>query len=217
MEEAGTETSWYNKRSTCPFCYLPDMTLRHQAECDGSTAIDATPAEVIDVEPTDLETDFDKAPPPPPLTINGGGKNLPVALISDIDHTLSFPDPAREFMDFSKSESDTPNGPVVAAIKIWYAESEKPTIYFVTNRTVAWRDVTVRWLIGQFSPQHYKWTLRMRPANDFFSSPASIKEGHLEEISKKHSVVQVWEDDDECIAMYRSHGLTVLDAKETWL
>jgi len=170
----------------------------------------------------ELETGFDKAPPPPPVT-TFGENNLPLALISDIDGTIAFMSmddsgkPTRDFMDFSKSESDVPNQKVIGLIRAWYSLSESPTIYFVTNRTVAWRDVTVRWLIKFFPPSSYRWTLRMRPANDFVSSAAAVKEVHLvNEIVKKFSVNQVWEDDDDCILMYRSRGLMVLDAKETW-
>lgn len=214
-EETWSETGWYGKRSTCPFCALPSMTMRHQAECDGTAVITALP-EQVEKEP-ELEETTGGAPPPPPLTINGGDNNRPVVLISDIDHTISFPDPSREFMDFSKSESDTPNVPVIRAILDWYAQAEKPTICFVTNRTGARRDVTVRWLIRFFPAGEYKWILRMRPPNDFYSSAAEVKEEHLTlDIAKKYSVQQVWEDDDECIAMYKMYGLTVFDAKETW-
>ena len=170
----------------------------------------------------ELQPGFDKAPPPPPITIFGE-RNLPPVLISDIDMTIAFisPDengnPSRVFNDFAKSDQDVPNQKVVGVIKAWYSLTENPTIYFVTNRAVGWRDVTVRWLVKVFPPAQYKWVLRMRPANDFFSTAATIKEAHLvNEIAKKYSVKQVWEDDDECILMYRSYGLVVLDAKETW-
>ena len=162
------------------------------------------------------------SPPPPPVK-TGGGSNLPLVLISDIDNTIAFLSvdesgkPTRDHLDFSKSDQDTPNQKVIGLIKAWYSLSENPTIYFVTNRAVGWRDVTVRWLVKYFPPSNYRWTLRMRPANDFFSSAASIKEGHLvDEITKKYSVQQVWEDDPDCILMYRSHDLVTMDAKETW-
>ena len=179
------------------------------------TVLDTTaPIESPEKEP-ELKLGDGGAPPPhPPRT--GGGDNLPPALISDIDHTIAFPT-REEFMDFSKCDSDVPNQIAIGVIKAWYAQAEKPTIYFVTNRAAGWRDDTVRWLIRFFPPGDYKWVLRMRPSNDFFSSPASIKEGFLvDEISKKHSVEQVWEDDDECILMYKTHGLLVQDAKETY-
>lgn len=170
----------------------------------------------------DTLTGSGDAPPPPPITI-WGEKNLPLLLISDIDNTIAFlpmdenSKPTRDFNDFAKSLDDVPNEKVIGLIKAWYSLSEGQTIYFVTNRAVGWRDVTVRWLIKYFPPTQYKWVLRMRPANDFYSSAASIKEGHLvNEIEKKFTVHQVWEDDPECILMYRSHGLTTLDAKETW-
>jgi hypothetical protein len=169
----------------------------------------------LEPKPIEPETDFDKSPPSPPSTVSGEN-NLPPVLISDIDHTIAWPN-RDEFMDFSKSENDIPNEEVIAKIKEWYSSTEKPTIYFVTNRAVGWRDVTVRWLIKYFPPSQYRWTLRMRPANDFYSSPASIKEDFLlDEISKKYSVHQVWEDDDECILMYQTYSLTVFDAKGTW-
>jgi hypothetical protein len=191
------------------------MTFRHQADCDGNAVTTALP-EQVEKEP-ELEETTGGAPPPPPLTINGGDNNRPVMLISDIDHTISFPDPNRDFMDFSKSESDTPNVPVIRAILGWYSATQTGTICFITNRAEGWRDVTVRWLIRFFPPSQYKWILRMRPPNDFYSSAADVKEEHLVHgISKKYSVQQVWEDDDECILMYKAYGLTVLDAKETW-
>ena len=167
------------------------------------------------VEP-ELKTGSGGEPPTPPVSIWGESEK-PLALISDIDHTIVFPSPDREFMDFSKSENDFPNPPVIRAIKEWYLSTESPTIYFVTNRAVGWHDVTIRWLVKYFSPAQYRWVLRMRPPNDFFSTPAMIKEQHLiNEIGKKCTVQQVWEDDDECIAMYQKYGLDVHDAKETW-
>jgi hypothetical protein len=170
----------------------------------------------------ELQTGFSKAPPPPRPTI-WGEKNLPLALISDIDRTIAFiplnesQKSTRDFNDFAKSDSDVPNQKVIELIKAWYSLTESPTIYFVTNRDVKWRDVTVRWLVKFFPTANYKWVLRMRPNDDLYSSAAGIKEDHLvNEIMKYYSVQQVWDDDDECIAMYRSHGLVVLDAKETW-
>ena len=170
----------------------------------------------------ETETGSGNAPPPPPVTIFGG-KNLPLVLISDIDNTIAFlpldegGEPTRDPIDFSKSENDVPNQKTIGLIEAWYSLSENPTIYFVTGRAVGWRDVTVRWLIKYFPPTRYRWVLRMRPANEFSSSAASVKESHLvNEIEKKFSVSQVWEDDPECILMYRSHDLIVLDAKETW-
>jgi hypothetical protein len=209
------------EREFCPLCLRKNPTAKHQAECDGMPLPTTPDAEPFEVEP-ELAPEFEKAPPPPPVTVFGE-RNLPLALISDIDLTIAFiplneeGGLARSFNDFAKSGDDVPNNKVVALIKAWYDLTESPTIYFVTNRDVKWRDVTVRWLVRFFPPASYKWVLRMRPANDFYSSAAAIKEAHLvNEISKKHSVQQVWEDDDECIAMYRSHGLTTLDAKETW-
>ena len=179
------------------------------------------PLEILEHVP-EIETGHGNVPPPPPVTIFGE-KNRPPVLISDIDNTIAFlspqqeGNPARDTNDFSKSESDLPNQKTIGLIEAWYSLTENPTIYFVTNRAVGWRDVTVRWLIKYFPPTRYKWVLRMRPANDFFSSAASVKEAHLvNEIEKKFSVSQVWEDDPECILMYRSHDLVVLDAKETW-
>jgi hypothetical protein len=176
---------------------------------------DTVVSEVTEPEP-ELQLASGGEPPVPPETI-WGESNLPAALISDIDHTISFPAPTREFMDFSKSLDDIPNNKVIALIKEWYSSTEKPTIYFVTNRAVGWRDVTVRWLVQFFPPAQYRWVLRMRPANDFVSLPWQVKEDHLvKDIAKKHSIKQVWEDDDECIAMYRHYRLTVFDAKDTW-
>lgn len=173
-------------------------------------------------ETLETETGGINVPPPNPPKI-WGERNLPPVLISDIDNTIAFlpmdeeGNPKRHTLDFSKSDDDILNRKVAELIKAWYSLTENPTIYFVTNRAVGWRDVTVRWLVKYFPPSSYRWTLRMRPANDFYSSAASIKEGHLvDEIAKKYSVQQVWEDDPECILMYRSHGLVVMDAKETW-
>jgi hypothetical protein len=148
-------------------------------------------------------------------------KVLSPVLISDIDNTIAFLNPdvptPRLPHDFSRSEEDTPNQNVIGLVKAWYSLTEDPRIYFVTNRDVKWRDVTIRWLIKLFPPASYKWTLRMRPNDDLFSSAAGIKEGHLvNEIMKYYSVQQVWEDDPDCITMYRLHDLVVMDAKETW-
>lgn len=208
-------------RDFCPLCLRKNPTAKHQAECDGTVLDVSTPIVPSDVE-RELKPEFDKPPPPPPITIFGE-KNLPLALISDIDNTIAFislddeKNLSRDFNDFAKSVDDVPNQKVVGMIRAWYSLTENPTIYFVTNRDVKWRDVTVRWLVRFFPPASYKWVLRMRPNNDLYSSAASVKEGHLvNEIAKKYSVNQVWEDDDDCIAMYKYYGLLVFDAKETW-
>lgn len=152
-----------------------------------------------------------------------GERNLPPVLISDIDNTIAFlppdgPDkPTRHVLDFSRSDEDVPNQKVIGLIKAWYSLTENPTIYFVTGRSVAWRDITVRWLVRQFPPGVYLWALRMRPANELNAPASVVKEAHLvNEITKKYSVKQVWEDDPECILMYLANGLLVMDAKETW-
>jgi hypothetical protein len=180
------------------------------------------PAQVESEHELELEDSRGVGPPPPPMTLFGE-KNLPPVLISDIDNTIAFlpldakGQPTRDFMDFSKSEDDVVNAKVVGLIRAWYSLTENPTIYFVTNRAVGWRDVTVRWLIKIFPPSSYRWNLRMRPANDFVSTAGEAKEQHLvNDIAKKFSVSQVWEDDDECILMYKSYGLLVFDAKDTW-
>ena len=148
---------------------------------------------------------------------------LPPVLISDIDGTIAFiatddvGSPVRLFNDFAQSGSDIPNQKVISLIKAWYSLTTEPEIYFVTNRDVRWRDVTVRWLIKIFPPAEYDWVLRMRPTNDLFSSAAGVKENHLaDEIIKYYRVEQVWEDDNDCISMYKLHDLLVFDAKETW-
>ena len=180
------------------------------------------PDNLCDVAEPELQPGFSKAPPPSPIKI-WGESNLPPVLISDIDRTIAFisPDedkqPTRAFNDFAKSLYDVPNEKVVSLVRAWYSLTENPTIYFVTNRDVKWRDVTVRWLVRVFPPASYRWVLRMRPSNDLYSSAAAVKEGHLvNEIVKKYSVQQIWEDDPECILMYQAHGLLVFDAKETW-
>jgi len=172
--------------------------------------------------PLETETGSGNAPPPS-LPKIWGESNLPPVLISDIDNTIAFlpfdekGTPARGVTDFSKSDNDIPNEKVMGLVKAWYSLTENPTIYFCTGRSAEWRDITVRWLVRYFPPSAYRWVLRMRPANDPFSSAASIKEGHLvNEIVKKYAVKQVWEDNPDCILMYRSHGLVVMDAKETW-
>lgn len=180
-----------------------------------------TPETLERERPPETLTGSGNAPPPHPTSI-WGENNLPLTLISDIDNTIAFISPddeglSRDSKDFSKSMDDIPNQKVIGLIKAWYSLSESPTIYFVTNRDVKWRDVTVRWLVRVFPPASYKWVLRMRPSNDVYSTAASVKEGHLvNEIAKKHSVSQVWEDDSECILMYKTYGLLVFDAKETW-
>jgi len=150
-------------------------------------------------------------------------KKLTPALISDIDGTIAFistdelGSPIRLFNDFANSDSDIPNRKVIDLIKAWYSLTSEPWIYFVTNRDVKWRDVTIRWLIKIFPPLQYNWTLRMRPTNDPFSSASGVKEYFLvDEIMRYYSVQQVWEDDEECILMYKAHDLLVFDAKETW-
>jgi hypothetical protein len=148
---------------------------------------------------------------------------LSPVLISDLDGTIAFiatddvGSPVRLFNDFAQSGSDIPNQKVVSLIKAWYSLMEDSEIYFVTNRDARWRDVTVRWLVKLFPPGEYSWTLRMRPTNDSLSSAAGAKENHLVgEIMKYYSVHQVWEDDKDCILMYKLHDLLVFDAKETW-
>ena len=165
----------------------------------------------------------DPRPPAWPPMTPWAEKKLPRVLISDIDQTIAFlpvdalGQPTRTFNDFAKSEGDVLNQKVAGLIKAWYSLSVDPTIYFVTNRDVRWRDVTLRWLTKNFSPVTYSWVLRMRPSNNLFSSAARVKEHHLvDEIMSRYNVKQVWEDDPDCIAMYQSHGLLVFDAKETW-
>jgi hypothetical protein len=150
-------------------------------------------------------------------------RKLPPVLISDIDGTIAFiaPDevggPTRLFNDFARSDEDIPNQKVVSLIKAWYSLTGDPKIYFVTNRDARWHDVTTRWLMRLFPPADYNWVLRMRPTNDPFSSAAGVKENHLvDEILPRYRVEQVWEDDNDCILMYKINELLVFDAKETW-
>lgn len=138
------------------------------------------------------------------------------AIIFDIDGTIcSSKDRLYhidgQYKDWDKFHEESKNsGKIENIVEILYLLSRKYDILLFTGRTEKYKELTERWLyVYNIEYDH----LFMRP-DDNYEKASILKEKWLNIVTKKSNIIAAFEDDTNCINMYRANGITCLEVKE---
>lgn len=129
-------------------------------------------------------------------------KDLPNAIICDIDGTLAHMGNHRGPFDWKKVGLDDPDYPIIEAMKAWKNYGTK--IILASGRDGSCREETIEWLKAADVPFD---ELFMRPVNDFRKDSIIKKEIFENEIKDKYNVIMVYDDRDQVVELWRSLGL----------
>ena len=132
-------------------------------------------------------------------------KNLPPAIICDLDGTISlFTEEMRSPYDASKCEHDLLNEPVADVINTYFNKGYK--ILFVSGREDKYREQTEKFLKKHFPDLTY--SLYMRKTGDMRKDTIIKKEIYVDNIWLSYYVRFVLDDRDQVVFGWRSIGLT---------
>jgi predicted kinase len=160
--------------------------------------IDALKRYVKELE--DLKNTFDLSPRPlikEPINHAIQDKNLPKAIICDLDGTLAFAE-NRNIYDASRSDEDKLNEAVAIVLKTF--ASIGYNILLVSGREEVYREPTIRFLEKFAIPFQQLW---MRKTKDFRKDAVVKKEIFDTEINDKYYVEFVLDDRDQVVKMWR--------------
>jgi predicted kinase len=137
------------------------------------------------------------------------GKDLPVAVICDLDGTLALLNGRNPF-DASKCDRDLPNTPVIECVKSMHAAGH--AIIFMSGREDKYREPTERFIAEHLPGIPYE--LHMRSSND--GRKDAIVKGELFDahVAEKYNVLFVLDDRNQVVDFWRSIGLTVFQVAE---
>lgn len=130
--------------------------------------------------------------------------NAPAAVMVDLDGTVAIMC-ARSPYDETRVCEDTPNGPVIAAVRAMHAAGY--AVVFCSGRTEGCRAATEKWLADHVAVPHAG--LHMRPAGDMRKDSVVKRDMFDRHIRGRWRVVCVFDDRDQVVAMWRGLGLTV--------
>jgi predicted kinase len=149
--------------------------------------------------------DFLLVKPQPPAYIDG----LPDAIISDLDGTLALLN-GRNPYDASLCEEDLVNNPIAEIVNRYYNSGDY-TIILVSGRSEEHRSQTERWLTQNCILYDL---LYMRTSGDNRKDAIVKHEIYQQHIADKYNVKFVLDDRQQCINLWRSLGLTVLQVAD---
>lgn len=132
----------------------------------------------------------------------------PQAIMIDIDGTVALRG-SRDPYDTSRYSEDTPNGPVVAAVRALVADGYQPV--FCSGRGEEFRDVTESWVRQHVTPD---FELHARPMGDRRRDDVIKLELFDKHIRTRWQVLGVFDDRRRVYEMWRSIGLTVFAVAE---
>jgi predicted kinase len=133
----------------------------------------------------------------------------PDAILVDLDGTVAIMG-RRSPYDTSRVHLDTPNQPVIRAVRAMYEAGH--TIIYCSGRTDDGREATEVWLDKHVGVPHAG--LHMRRTGD--SRKDSIVKKEIFERELKHAwhIVAVFDDRNQVVKMWRSLGLTVFQVAD---
>lgn len=138
-----------------------------------------------------------------------------LAIIIDIDGTVAHRG-SRDPFDETRVHEDTPNPPVVHAIKKYLDTGYKPL--FVSGRSAGCYTETLEWLQKHVLSgplfERYPVLLMMRAEKDFRKDSVVKQEIFNQHIRDVYNVEVVFDDRDQVVKMWRDLGLTVFQVAE---
>jgi predicted kinase len=127
---------------------------------------------------------------------------LPTAYLVDVDGTLTTGPHDRSPYDWDKVSQDKVNEPVARLIR---ALPRNTFVIVVSGRDGSCRKATYRWLVNN---EIWFDHLLMREAGDNRKDAVVKAEIFDRDIRNRYNVLGVFDDRDQCVALWRSLGLT---------
>ncbi|WP_018351265.1 AAA family ATPase [Longispora albida] len=144
-------------------------------------------------------------PDAPYKPLDGGTE----AVLVDIDGTVAVMG-ARSPYDWHRVGIDTPNAPVIAAVRAMHAAGHQ--VIYCSGRDEACRAETEAWLAEHVGVPYV--ALHMRPAGDQRKDSIVKKEIFNRELRHQYKIICVFDDRAQVVRMWRSLGLTVMQVAE---
>jgi predicted kinase len=135
--------------------------------------------------------------------------DLPPAILVDLDGTVAIMG-KRSPYDASMVHLDTPNAPVIEAVRAMHAAGH--TIIYCSGRTDDYRPLTENWLAEHVGVPYAE--LYMRRAGDIRRDAVVKREIFENEIRHKWRIIAVFDDRNQVVRMWRELGLTVFQVAE---
>ena len=133
----------------------------------------------------------------------------PDAILVDLDGTVAIMG-RRSPYDTSKVHLDTPNQPVIRAVRAMYEAGH--TIIYCSGRTDDGREATEEWLKKHVGVPHAG--LHMRVTGDTRKDSVVKQEIYEGELKHAWHIVAVFDDRNQVVTMWRSLGLTVFQVAD---
>lgn len=141
-------------------------------------------------------------------------KNLPYAVISDIDGTVAAMNSKRGPFEWHKVGVDDPDYPVIETLKAWknykLEEKHEVEIIMVSGRDESCRKETEDWLNAAGIPFS---KLYMRPKDDYRKDSLIKEEIYNNHIKDKYNIVLVLDDRQQVVDTWRTLGLKVFQVE----
>lgn len=137
--------------------------------------------------------------------------HLPRVVLVDLDGTVALKDRAdgaRGWHEYHRVGEDLPNQPVIDKINFLYGV-RYAEIVFMSGRKDSCREQTRQWLVRHVGPWTERFPLHMRDSADNRSDDIVKHELFDEHIRGKYHVVEVYDDRDRVVEMWRAIGLQV--------
>ena len=136
------------------------------------------------------------------------------AIIVDVDGTVADmnkgQEGARQPWDWHRVGEDLPHWDVITLVRM--LEAAGHAVIFVSGRDERCRAVTAEWLDIFVHVEYH--ALHMRAAKDNRADDIVKEEIYLKEIEPLYDVKFVFDDRNKVVAMWRSHGLRVLQVAD---
>lgn len=141
----------------------------------------------------------------PKLPVITHDPKKPNAVIFDIDGTLALMTSGRKPYDWKRVGEDSVNESIKAVFDLW--KTTNNYIIVVSGRDSVCREETTNWLLSNGINYDY---LFMRPEGDSRKDTIIKQEIYENQIKPLFNVLQVYDDRDCVVKMWRSLGLTCL-------
>ncbi len=137
-------------------------------------------------------------------------KELPYAIISDIDGTVAHMGNNRGPFDWKKVGLDDPDFPIIETLKAWKKSNTDIHLIMVSGRDESCRQETIDWLNAAGVPFDI---LFMRPNNDYRKDSLIKEEIYINQIKDKYNVITVFDDRQQVVDTWRNLGLKCIQCE----
>lgn len=139
----------------------------------------------------------------------------PIAIICDLDGTISINDQGRNAFEYRQARHDAVNGPVAETLRAFVEGLPGIDLVFVSAREEYGREVTEGWIRHHLPFTVFKPLNLFLRANKDYRKDAVVKsEIYLHDIKPYWDILFVLDDRDQVVKMWREQGLSCFQVAE---